>query len=184
MSRAAAAGWQIRLATRGDLPALEALMARSIRELIGACLPPPQVEASFEIMGMDSALVDDGTYFAVDHAGTLVGCGGWGRRATLFGGDHSNGRDARLLDPAFEPARIRAMYTHPAYARRGIGKLVLAQCEEAARAAGFRALALVATVSGEPLYRAAGYTVVDRIEVPTSSGITVPCANMRKVLEG
>ena len=157
-------------------------MKQSIRELIGACLPPPQVEASFEIMGVDSALIDDRTYFTVEHEGGLVGCGGWGRRATLFGGDHSGGRDARLLDPASEPARIRAMYTHPAFARRGIGRVVLARCEEAARAAGFLELALVATVAGEPLYRAAGYTLVDRIAVPTSSGVTVPCANMRKRL--
>ena len=176
--------WQIRLATRADLPGLQALMTLSIRELLGACLSPPQVEASFEIMGVDSALVDDGTYFAVEHAGALVGCGGWGRRATLFGGDHSNGRDARLLDSAAEPARIRAMYTHPAFARRGIGRLVLAHCEQAAVDAGFMKLALVATAAGEPLYRAAGYEVIDRIDVPTARGIGVPCANMRKVLPG
>ena len=184
MSRDAKPAWRIRLATRVDLPGLRALMTLSIRELLGACLTPPQVEASFEIMGVDSALIDDGTYFAVEHDGVLVGCGGWGRRATLFGGDHSNGRDARLLDPAADPARIRAMYTHPVFARRGIGRLVLAHCEQAAVDAGFRKFALVATAAGEPLYRAAGYEVVDRIDVPTSLGIAVPCANMRKILPG
>lgn len=182
MSQGAKPAWQIRLATRADLPAIQALMSVSIRELLGACLSPPQVEASFEIMGLDTALIDDGSYFAVEHAGALVGCGGWSRRATLFGGDHSDGRDGRLLDPAAEPARIRAMYTHPACARRGVGRLVLAHCEDAAIGAGFRKLSLVATLAGEPLYRAAGYAVVDRINVPTSRGIAVPCANMRKEL--
>ena len=170
-----------RLATRADLPALEALMRAAIRELIGPLLDPPRVEASFEIMGVDSRLIDDGTYYVLeDPAGRLLACGGWSRRATLFGGDHSAGRDARLLDPANEPARIRAMYTDPSFARRGLGRQVLGLCEDAARAAGFKRVALVATVAGEPLYRAAGYRLDRRIEVPTSSGLTVPCAEMSK----
>ena len=104
------------------------------------------------------------------------------RRATLFGGDHSAGRDSRLLDPATDPARVRAMYTHPSFARRGIGRLVLALCEDAARAEGFRSLELVATVAGEPLYAACGFTVTERVDVPTSTGVAVPCARMRKEL--
>jgi len=98
----------------------------------------------------------------------------------MFGGDHSAGRDARLLDPAAEPARVRAMYTHPDFARRGVGRLVLSLCEAAAAREGFRSLELVATVAGEPLYLACGYVLVERIDVPTSKGVTVPLARMTK----
>jgi GNAT superfamily N-acetyltransferase len=171
-----------RLARIQELPDLKALMTESIRRLIGAYLDAARVEASFEIMGVDTQLIDDGTYFVVESAGRVVGCGGWSRRATLFGGDHSTGRDARLLDPAIEPARVRAMYTHPDFARRGIGRRVLGLCETAAAAEGFRRLELVATVAGEPLYTAYGFDLLERIEVPTSRGISVPCARMSKVI--
>jgi GNAT superfamily N-acetyltransferase len=171
-----------RLATAEDLPSLEILMAFSIRELIGQHLGHAGVQASFEIMGVDTSLIADRTCFVVEGEGRIVGCGGWSRRATLFGGDHTTGRDARLLDPRSEPARVRAMYTHPNFARRGIGRLVLSLCEDAARAEGFHSLELVATVAGEPLYAASGFTVIERIDVPTSTGVTVPCARMRKEL--
>jgi GNAT superfamily N-acetyltransferase len=171
-----------RLATADDLPALEVLMALSIRELIGRYLGPAGVQASFEIMGVDTTLIADGTYLVIEGEGRIVGCGGWSRRATLFGGDHTAGRDTRLLDPRTEPARVRAMYTHPSFARRGIGRLVLSLCESAARAEDFRSLELVATVAGEPLYAACGFTVTERLDVPTSTGLTVPCARMRKEL--
>lgn len=157
-------------------------MERSIRELLAACLDAPRVAASFEIMGVDSTLIDDGTYFVVERGGQIVGCGGWSRRATMFGGDHTSGRNARLLDPAREPARIRAMYTDPEFVRRGIGRLVLSLCETAAAGEGFSQVELVATTAGEPLYTACGFTVVERIEVPTSRGVTVPCARMVKHL--
>jgi GNAT superfamily N-acetyltransferase len=171
-----------RLATLDDVPALRALMERSIRGLIGAYLDAASVEASFEIMGVDTSLIEDGTYFVVEEEGTVVGCGGWSRRATMFGGDHSGRRDARLLDPGTEPARIRAMYTDPDHARQGIGRLVLSRCEEAAVRERFRSLELVATVAGEPLYAACGFAVVERIDVPTSGGISIPCARMIKPL--
>ena len=115
-------------------------MDASIRVLVGAYLDAARVDASFEIMGVDSQLIEDGTYFVVECEGRIAGCGGWSRRATLFGGDHSRGRDARLLDPATEPARVRAMYTHPDFARRGVGRLVLSLCEAAAARDGFRSL--------------------------------------------
>ena len=183
MSGATLDAFNHRLATRADLLALEALMTAAIRGLIGPLLNPAQLEASFEIMGVDSGLIDDGTYFVVAHPDRrLIGCGGWSARATLFGGDHSAGRDASLLDPATAPARIRAMYTQPEFARRGIGRRVLALCEDAARTAGFKRAALVATVAGEPLYRAAGYELDRRIAVPTARGTTVPCAEMSKAL--
>lgn len=176
-----------RLATRDDLPVLRELMVRAIRTFIGRYLDAERVEASLEIMGVDSQLIDDGTYFVVEHENPLVehesrvvGCGGWSRRATMFGGDHSPGRNARRLDPATEPARVRAMYTHPDFGRQGIGWLVLRLCETAAASEGFQRLELVATVAGEPLYAAYGFQVIERIEVPTSRGLLIPCARMAK----
>ena len=171
-----------RLATMADLPELQTLMTQAIRQLIAAYLDPARVEASFEIMGVDTQLIEDGTYFVVECERRIVGCGGWSRRATLFGGDHSAGRDARFLDPTTEAARVRAMYTHPDFARRGVGRLVLSLCEAAAAREGFRSLELVATVAGEPLYLACGFSMIERIEVPTSKGVTVPCARMSKTI--
>ena len=173
-----------RLATLTELPELRLLMDASIRGFIGARLDPARVEASFDIMGLDTQLIEDGTYFVVECSGRIAGCGGWSRRATRFGGDHSDGRDARLLDPATEPARVRAMYTHPDFARRGVGRLVLGLCESAAVREGFQSLELAATVAGEPLYRACGFSIVERFEVPTSKGVTVPLARMTKRLSG
>ena len=180
----ASADFSHRLAVMADLPALKVLMTAAIRRLVGAYLDPARVEASFEIMGVDTQLIEDGTYFAIEHRGRIVGCGGWSRRATLFGGDHFAKRDGRLLDPQKEPARVRAMYTDPEYARRGIGRLVLSLCEAAAAREGFRTLELVATVAGEPLYAACGYSVIERIEVPTSKGVAVPGARMGTAVNG
>jgi GNAT superfamily N-acetyltransferase len=171
-----------RTATPRDLPALSALMDASIRGLMAHYLDAVRVEASFEIMGVDTSLIEDGTYFAVESDGRIIGCGGWSRRATLFGGDHSAGRDARLLDPQSEPARIRAMYTHPDFARQGVGRLVLSLCEADAAREGFQAFELVSTVAGLPLYSSCGYEVIEAIDVPTSKGVTVPCAKMTKRL--
>ena len=173
-------GLSHRLAELSDLTELRTLMAASIRELTPAYLDAARVEASFEIMGVDTQLIEDGTYFVVECERRIAGCGGWSRRATLFGGDHSAGRDARLLDPATEPARVRAMYTHPDFVRRGVGRLVLSLCEAAAAREGFRSLELVATLAGEPLYLACGFSTIERIEVATSKGVTVPCARMAK----
>src|SRR3984893_16419506 len=141
-------GLSHRLATMAELAELRTLMTASIRTLIGAYLDAARVEASFEIMGVDTQLIEDGTYFVVECERRIAGCGGWSRRATLFGGDHSGGRDARLLDPATEPARVRAMYTHPDCARRGVGRLVLSLCEAAAAQEGVGLLELGGTVAG------------------------------------
>ncbi|MEV0716984.1 GNAT family N-acetyltransferase [Asanoa sp. NPDC050611] len=175
---------RIRVATRADLPALAPVITAAIEELQRAYLDPAQIASSRAIMGVDTQLLDDGTYFLVetDGAGAIAGCGGWSRRATLYGGDHSAGRDAALLDPAREPARIRAMYTHPAYARRGVGRLVLTRCEEAARAEGFRTLELMSTLSGQPLYAAAGFVAVEQLTDATG-GTPVPLIKMRKPIE-
>lgn len=172
----------LRLATSVDLSALTALMDLAIGEPLKPYLPPEGVAASFEIMGLDSQLIADGTYFLVEEGGVLAGCGGWSRRATLFGGDHSAGRDARLLDPATEPARVRAMYTHPAFTRRGVGRLVLQACEAAARGEGFAACEMAATLAGEPLYAACGYAPIERFSATTSRGYVVPLVRMGKRL--
>ena len=170
---------QNRLAIRDDLPAMKALMAAAIAELQKPFLSDAEIAASRAIMGLDTQLVDDGTYFIVEENGALAGCGGWSRRATMYGGDHSPGRDAALLDPTKDAARVRAMYTSPAFARRGVGRLILTLCEEAARKEGFRRVELVATMSGEPLYRACGYQPVERF-ADSRGGAPVPLLKMSK----
>jgi GNAT superfamily N-acetyltransferase len=174
--------FSLRQASAKDVPALTALMNISIRELLKPFLPPPQIEASFCVMGLDTQLIADGTYFVVEEDGALAGCGGWSRRATLFGGDHSAGRDAALLDPSTDAARVRAMYTNPSFARCGVGRILLAHCEAAAEGEGFTRAELAATVAGEPLYLAAGYRELSRVDVPTPSGVTVPLIMMTKSL--
>jgi GNAT superfamily N-acetyltransferase len=171
-----------RLARRDDIPQLKMLMAVSIRGLLKDFLPPASVEASFEVMGLDTQLIDDGTYYVVECDGALAGCGGWSRRNTLFGGDHSAGRDAALLDPKTDAARVRAMYTSPNFTRRGVGRLVLRLCEEAAAAEGFTRVELAATLAGEPLYRVCGYEEIERFEAPTSKAIRIPLIRMGKSL--
>ncbi|MDO9247741.1 MAG: GNAT family N-acetyltransferase [Phenylobacterium sp.] len=157
-------------------------MEQAIGIHLAAYLPPEGVAASFEIMGLDTQLIEDGTYFVVEAEGQIAGCGGWSRRATLFGGDHSAGRDSGLVDPATEPARIRAMYTHPDFARRGVGKMILETCEAAAAAEGFGRCEMAATLSGEPLYRAAGYKTIEPFQADTSTGFKVPLIRMGKAL--
>lgn len=171
-----------RLATPADIPALKILMERSISLLLPAFLSPEEVAASHEVMGLDTQLIADGTYFVIEAEGAIAGCGGWSRRATLFGGDHTSGRDAALLDPASEAARVRAMYTDPAFTRRGVGRLILALCEERAAAEGFESCEMAATLGGEPLYAACGYNRMEPFEAETSGGVRVPLVRMGKTL--
>jgi GNAT superfamily N-acetyltransferase len=170
-----------RPAGTGDIPALEAVMAASIVELQRGFLTPAQIEASRAIMGLDRQLIADGTYIVVEAEGRIAGCGGWSRRATLYGGDHSPGRDAALLDPRTDPARVRAMYTHPDFARRGVGRLILEVCEVAAAAEGFSRLELMATLSGRELYSRCGYVDIERI-VDERGGAPVPLVRMGKAI--
>jgi GNAT superfamily N-acetyltransferase len=177
-----------RIATPADLEALRAVMARAIAELQKGFLSPEQIAASHAVMGLDTQLIADRTYFIVeaedpDGRVRIAGCGGWSHRATLYGGDHSKDlRDPAPLDPATDAARIRAMYTHPDFARRGVGRLVMTLCEDAARAAGFRRAEMMATLAGEPLYRACGYTPIEHIEAPGPNGVAVPLVRMGKPL--
>ena len=177
----------LRLAVPEDLPALRDLMNASIGELLNAFLSPDEVAASYEVMGLDSQLVADGTYFVVEDTSVeggiqLAGCGGWSRRATLFGGDHSAGRDAALLDPDRDAARVRAMYTHPDHVRKGVGRLILDACESAAAGEGFSRAEMAATLAGEPLYQACGYRQIERFTAATSNGVEVPLVRMGKTL--
>jgi GNAT superfamily N-acetyltransferase len=168
-----------RLATRDDLPELTALVDASIDELQKDYLTEAQIRSSRAIMGLDTQLIDDGTYFVIEIDGRVAGCGGWSRRATMYGGDHSGGRDAALLDPARDPARVRAMYTHPEFVRRGVGRLILSLCEAAAGAEGFSTVELVATESGLPLYTSAGFTATERLEIPVDD-VLIPATRMIK----
>jgi GNAT superfamily N-acetyltransferase len=172
-----------RLATEADLPALKALMALAIDTLQKGFLDEAQIVASRAVMGLDTQLVADRTYFMVEDEGRLAGCGGWSRRATLYGGDHSTAlRNETLLDPARDAARVRAMYTHPAFARRGVGRLILSLCEAAAATEGFHAVQLMATLSGEPLYRACGYAEIERVAAAPVNGVVVPLILMGKAI--
>jgi GNAT superfamily N-acetyltransferase len=168
-----------RLAVPPDVPALTALIDQAIDELQRAYLDDAQIASSRAIMGIDTQMIDDGTYFVVEAEGEIAGCGGWSRRATLYGGNQTPGRNSDLLDPAVDPARVRAMYTRPAYARRGVGRLILSLCEAAAAAEGFRRLELMATLSGEPLYTAYGFRPLERLTDDTG-GAPVPLVRMAK----
>lgn len=172
-----------RLATEADLPVLHALMARAIEHNQQGFLSPEQIRASHKVMGLDSQLVHDRTYFVIEDGTDAVGCGGWSFRATLYGGDDSVvAREPARLDPATDAAKVRAMYTDPAHVRRGIGRLLLDLCEGAARAAGFGRVELMATMSGVPLYRAAGYVPVREVTSAPIAGTTVPLVLMTKAL--
>lgn len=168
--------FRTRVATETDIPAISVLMERAIGELQRDYLTPDQIAASRLSMGLDTQLIADRTYVVVeDDAGRIVGCGGWSYRATLYGGDTGAvARDAAVLDPAKDPARIRAMYTDPDFTRRGIGRIVLAANEAAARAAGFRRAELMGTLAGEPLYRACGYETIERVDSMADQGVPVP----------
>jgi GNAT superfamily N-acetyltransferase len=171
-----------RPATPADVPALTDLMDASISELQRPFLNEAEIEASRLLMGIDSQLIDDGTYFVVEADGRLAGCGGWSRRATLYGGNQTPGRDAKLLVPGVDPAKVRAMYTHPSFARQGVGRLILALCERAAAAEGFTRLELMATLSGEPLYTAYGFRPIERL-TDSRGGVPVPLVRMGKAVD-
>ncbi len=174
----------IRLATRADCAALTALIELSSRRLQTAHYSRKQLDRAIgTVFGVDTALIDDATYFAVEDEGILVGCGGWSRRATLFGSDRrKGGQSDPLLDPATEPARIRAFFTHPDHVRRGIGRRLIVRSERAAAAEGFSRMTLVATLAGVPLYAAAGYSETERYEVSLCRGETLPVVAMAKDL--
>ncbi len=173
----------LRNATPADVPALEVLIARSARALSTADYRPAQVEGALRgAFGVDTQLLTDQTYFVVEYAAQLAGCGGWSFRSTLFGGDARPGRDASRLDPKLHAAKIRAFFVHPDFARRGIGSLLLEHCEQQARAHGFTAVELMATLPGVRLYAARGYVGGERVSYDVGGGERIEFVPMRKVL--
>jgi GNAT superfamily N-acetyltransferase len=181
---------RVRLAETRDIPALRELIAASVRGLQLRDYCSAQLESALRtVYGVDTQLIADGTYFAAEEvepapdfsrAALLVGCGGWSKRKTLYGGDQIAGREDSLLAPATDAAKIRAFFVHPAWARRGIGGMILEVCERAAAAAGFRRMEMGATLTGIPFYRAKGYVELDAIEVPLGDGLTLPIIRMGK----
>ena len=176
-------GFTHRVANLDDLEALREVMRRSIATLQTGFLTPEQVRISHTVMGLDTQLLRDGTYFIVERDGRIAGCGGWSWRSTLYGGDDSMvSREPDALDPATDAARVRAMYTDPDFARQGVGRLVMRLCEEAAMRAGFRRATMMATMSGVPLYEACGYVQVEPVLSAPVDGVRVPLVRMEKVL--
>jgi GNAT superfamily N-acetyltransferase len=172
---------QLRLATLNEAAAIEDLMKASIRDLFPDFYDATQTESSVQhVAVVDLMLIEDGTYFVAEADGDLVACGGWSRRDKLYTGSGAARGDVRLLDPATEPARVRAMFVRADWTRRGLGRRILAACETAAKAEGFRTLALMATLSGLPLYQSYGFRVLAYAAVPLPNGVTVDCASMEK----
>jgi GNAT superfamily N-acetyltransferase len=174
-------GVVIRMALETDIPALHALIESSVRGLQAGDYTPAQIEGALgHALGLDSQLVADGTYFIAEGYGAMVASGGWSYRATLFGSDGMSGRVPENLDPAKDAAKIRAIFVHPGWARKGLGTLLLSHCEEQARAAGFTRLEMGSTLTGVPLYRLRGYAERERVEIPLPNGETLPVIRMTK----
>jgi GNAT superfamily N-acetyltransferase len=178
--------FMLRRAVPEDTPVLSDLIQRSVRQLQRFDYSSEQIEAALEgVFGVDSQLIADGTYFAVtpDHDRNLiVGCGGWSRRNTLYGGDQWSKREDSLIDPRHSPAKIRAFFVHPDWSRRGIGSLILRTCEAAALEEGFTRLEMGATLTGVPLYAAHGYVERERTDVRLNNGVVLPVVRMEKAI--
>lgn len=171
----------LRQAVPADAPALRLLIDASVRGLQAADYTPAQIEGALQsVYGVDSQLIADGTYFVVEAESVIVGCGGWSKRKTLFGGDRWTGREDSLLNPEQDAAKIRAFFVHPDWVRRGIGSMVLEACEKAASAAGFTRFEMGATLTGVPLYRARGYVALENLTAPLKNGESLVVVRMEK----
>ena len=172
----------LRLAVPEDVPVLRELIDASVRGLQTQDYTPAQIEGSLKtVFGVDSQLIADGTYIIAEaDSKTIVGCGGWSKRKTLYGGDHWTEREDSLLDPRRDAAKIRAFFIHPDWARRGIGSLILKACEDAARSAGFTRYEMGATLTGAKLFGAKGYVAVKPISIPLANGESLPVIHMEK----
>jgi GNAT superfamily N-acetyltransferase len=174
---------EIRKADLSDIAQIEVLIARSARGLSAQDYRPSQIEGALRgAFGVDTQLLADQTYFVVEEAGRLIGCGGWSFRATLFGGDARTGRDSSMLDPRTQAAKIRAFFVDPLHARRGIATLLLERCEKEARDGGYYRVELMATLPGVKLYAARGFVGADVVHFDMGRGETIEFVPMRKVL--
>ena len=171
----------VRRATPADIPTLRALIDASVRGLQAHDYSAAEIERALAtVYGVDTQLIADGTYWVAESPPAIVGCGGWSRRATLFGGDQYAGREDALLDPQRDAAKIRAFFVHPDWARRGIGTKILDACEHAAREAGFSRFEMGATLTGVPFYEARGYQAVERVTAPLPDGEQLAIVRMEK----
>ena len=193
-----ASNFRLRRAVVQDIPVLESLIDASVRGLQAQDYSPAQIESALKsVYGVDSQLIADGTYLLVEtesdplgpqarsalSGSLIVGCGGWSKRKTLYGGDHWTERQDELLDPLKDAAKIRSFFIHPAWARHGIGGLILEACETAARSAGFTRFEMGATLTGVPFYLAKGYTALEHLQVPLAGGGSLPIVRMAKAVQ-
>ena len=173
----------IRLATSADVPVLEGLIGTSVRSLSASVYSREQIESAIKyVFGVDTQLIADGTYYVVTSEDRIAGSGGWSKRSTLYGADKMKSGGDPLLDPQVEPARIRAFFVHPDFARRGIGSLLIERCMTEARRAGFRSLELMATLPGVPLYARFGFTAIESVDAPLPDGERLPLRRMTRAL--
>ncbi len=177
--------YEVRKATFADREAIAQLIAESARHLSRDDYSDRQIEAAIaSVFGVDTDLIEDGTYFVADQNGTLIGCGGWSKRKTLYGGDQFSNRDGGYLDPEHDPARIRSFFVHPQHARKGVARTMLSVCEREALANGFRVLELMATLPGIKLYEACGYARKGFFDLELADGVKLELVPMRKELKG
>jgi GNAT superfamily N-acetyltransferase len=182
--------FRLRLATEEDIPPLHALIEASVRGLQAADYTPAQIEGALgTVLGLDTQLIRDETYFVAETPDQnpitrkrLAGCGGWSKRKTLFGADRGPGREPALLDPVVDAAKVRAIFVHPDFSRRGLGSLILARVEAEAAAAGFKRFEMGSTLTGVPMYLVKGYVEVERIAVPLWNGEALPVVKMVNTL--
>lgn len=174
---------ELRQATSADIPGLRSLIDASVRELSRGYYSDAQIESALRhVFGPDTQLIADGTYYVIPATDGFAASGGWSRRRTLYGGDQMKGPEDPLLDPELEPARIRAFYVHPAWARQGLGRQLLEHCSRAAREAGFHRLELMATLPGMPLYSAMGFTPLEETTTVLPDGVDLPMVRMGRAL--
>lgn len=173
----------VRLATPEDVPILRDLIVDSVNRLQADDYNEAQRAGALgSVFGVDPMLIEDGTYFVAVVDSRIAACGGWSRRATPFGSDRSPARDDTLLDPQRDAARIRALFVHPSFARRGLGSLIMHACESAAKEAGFRSAELTATLTGTRLFRVHGFVPAEEIQIPLGNGELLPVVRMTKQL--
>jgi GNAT superfamily N-acetyltransferase len=173
----------MRTATRADIPAIRELILLSVAGLQAETYSAEQrAGAMGTVYGTDEQMIADRTYFVIERVAKIIACGGWSWRRTAFGGDGGIAKDDTPLDPAVEPARIRAFFIHPEFARQGLGTQILEECEQCARAMGFRAMQMTSTLAGIPFYLRHGYAEREKLELPLANGVTLPVVRMEKAL--